>query len=263
MKRRRYKAALPFALIVSLFLAFLAQRPADYKHVEIVRVIDGDTVEIKGGKAARYIGIDTPETRKKTEKGWVKASDPYGEEAKRLNEQLVLGKDVRLEFDVQKQDRYKRLLVHCFVKDGDKEVLVQAEILKNGLAYLYTFPPNVRYTKILVEALKDARANRRGVWSQDLTIASTDAEQYVGQRKIVEGKVTRARSLEKFAQLTLEGLKVVIFRKDLEIFLNEGISPASFYKGKNIRVFGMIKEYKGEPEIIVSHPTHIEVVDVP
>lgn len=263
MKRRRYKAVFPVALIASLFLAFLAQRPADYKHVEVIRVIDGDTVEIKGGKAARYIGIDTPETRKKTEKGWKKVSDPYGEEAKRFNEQLVLGKDIRFEFDVQKQDRYKRLLVYCFVKDGDKEVFAQAELLKNGLAYLYTFPPNVKYTKVLVEALKSARANRRGVWSQDLTIPSRDAAQYVGQRKIVEGKVTRARSLEKFAQLTLEGVKVVIFRKDLELFLNEGISPASFYRGKNVRVFGMIKEYKGEPEIIVSHSSQIEVIDVP
>lgn len=262
MKRRRYKLAFPFALIVSLLLAFLAQRPADYQHVEIVRVIDGDTVEIKGGKAARYIGIDTPETRKKIANKWVKAADPFGEEAKRFNEQLVSGKEVRFEFDVQKQDKYKRLLVYCFVKDGDKgEVLVQRELLKAGLAYLYTFPPNVKYVDVLVAALKEAKANRRGVWSQDLTIASSDAEQYVGQRKIVEGKVTRARSLEKFAQLTLEGLKVVIFRKDLETFLNEGISPASFYKGKNVRVFGMIKEYKGEPEIIVSHPSQIEVIE--
>ena len=30
--------------------------------VKVIRVVDGDTIEIEGGQAVRYIGIDTPET---------------------------------------------------------------------------------------------------------------------------------------------------------------------------------------------------------
>lgn len=30
--------------------------------MRVVRVVDGDTIEIEGGQKVRYIGIDTPET---------------------------------------------------------------------------------------------------------------------------------------------------------------------------------------------------------
>ncbi|HQP91449.1 MAG TPA: hypothetical protein PLU24_02120, partial [Candidatus Omnitrophota bacterium] len=84
---------------------------------------------------------------------------------------------------------------------------------------------------------------------------------FIGKRKMVEGRVKKARSAKSLVQLDLEGLKIVIFRKDLETFLNAGISPASSYKGKNVRVFGLIKEYKGSAEIILSHPSQIEVIE--
>lgn len=262
-RRRSYKFTLP-AAIASLILALLGSARSsfvDYDRVEIKKVIDGDTVEVSHGRPARYIGIDTPETHRKTQAGWVKTGDLFGEEAARFNEDLVVGKTARLEFDVQRQDKYKRLLVYCFVKVGDKEVLAQAELLRQGLAYLYTFPPNVKYIDTLVAALKEAKENRRGIWSQDLTIASEDAGRYTGQRKIVLGTIQKTRSSKNLVRLMMDGLLLVIFKNDLEaMFLKNGISPSEFYKGKKVRVFGLIKEYRGEPEIIVSNPWQIEVV---
>ncbi|MBI5873979.1 MAG: thermonuclease family protein [Candidatus Omnitrophica bacterium] len=262
MKINRYIfifAAVLSALIIVLAVGF-KNTPVDYGNVEIKSVVDGDTVELKNGEMARYIGIDTPETHKKTASGWKNVSEPFGEEARRFNEELVSGKAARLEFDIVRQDKYKRLLVYLFVKDGGKEVLAQAEILRNGLAYLYTFVPNVKYVDTLVSALKEAKENRRGIWSQDLDISSQDAAHFVGQRKIVTGEIKKTRSMEKLVRLSMDGLALVIFKNDLELFLNKGISPASFYKGKKAQVFGLIKEYKGEPEIIVSHPWQIEVI---
>lgn len=262
MKRRAYFfifTAVLAALI--LFFGVISRKlSVDYRRVGIKGIVDGDTIELINGEVARYIGIDTPETRKKTAQGWIKVEEPFAEEAKRFNEGLVLGKTARLEFDVVPQDKYKRLLVYCFVKDGEKEVLAQEEILRQGLAYLYTFPPNVKYVDRLVAALKEAKVERRGVWSQDLVIQSQDASAFKGQRKITEGIIKKTRSSRNLVRLTMDGLVLVIFRNDLELFLNSGISPSSFYKGKKVRVFGMIKEYKGQPEIIVSHPWQIEVV---
>jgi endonuclease YncB( thermonuclease family) len=241
-------------LVTAVFASYLSHKPIDFSHADVLRVIDGATIELKGGGLARYIGIDCPETRRKTENGWIKASDPYGEEAKQLNEALVSGKVLRCESDIQPKDKYNRLLLYCFVKDGDTEQFVQAELLRQGLAYLYTFPPNVKYVDILVAALKEARENHRGIWSKDLLISSSRARDFIGQRKMVEGIVKKARSAKRLVRLEMEGISIIIFEKDLQVFFDNGISPAEFYRGKSLKVFGLIKEYKGEPEIIISHP---------
>lgn len=68
----------------------------------VVRVIDGDTIEVDIGGSlykVRYIGIDTPEI-----------GQPSGEEAATVNAELVSGKTVYLEKDVSETDRYGRLL---------------------------------------------------------------------------------------------------------------------------------------------------------
>lgn len=260
MKRRSLKYLVSLA-VVSLLAVFTKGLPVDYDQVRIAKVVDGDTVELSGGRTVRYIGIDTPETHRKTGAKWRKVTEPFGAEAMRFNEELVLGKTVRIEFDVQKKDKYNRLLGYCFVKEGGRELLVQEELVRRGLAYLYTFPPNVKYTDTFVKAAEEAKIARRGVWSQDLSVKCQEAGNFIGQRKMVEGRVIRARSSQKVVQLKMEGVTIVVFAKDLDRFLKNGIDPSEFYKGKNIRVFGLIKEYRGEPEIIVSDPWQIEALN--
>ena len=259
MKRIKYRYILPVVLS-SLIVSILSLRPVDYSRVKIARVIDGDTVELSNGRHVRYIGIDAPELERKTPSGWRKVDEPFGQEAKKLNEELVLGKQVRLEFDVQKEDKYKRLLAYCFVKEENQDVLVQAELLKRGLVYLYTFPPNIKYVDVLVAALAQAREKKAGVWSLDLNIDSKEASKFIGERKMVSGLIKRTRSTAQVVRLTMDGLQVVIFKKELGLFTKEGIDPGQYYKGKNVQVYGLIKEYEGAPEIIVSNPWQIEVV---
>jgi len=117
----------------------------------VKRVIDGDTVELANGEKLRYIGIDTPEKE-----------DPFYQEAKDFNRNLVEGKKVKLEFDVQKKDKYGRLLGYIYVGD----IFVNAELLKAGMAVLYTYPPNVKYVDYFTEIQKEARQHKKGVWSQ-------------------------------------------------------------------------------------------------
>ena len=96
--------------------AILVDVAQDVK-VSIVRVIDGDTIMvccIEGKDAkVRYIGVNTPETNHPS-----KGVESYGQEAKEANRKLVEGKAVRLEFDVERQDRYGRLLGYVFLEDG-------------------------------------------------------------------------------------------------------------------------------------------------
>ncbi|NIM05287.1 MAG: hypothetical protein GTN65_06650, partial [Armatimonadetes bacterium] len=64
-----------------------------------------------------------------------------GAEAWQANRELVEGKEVRLERDVSETDRYGRLLRYVYVDD----VLVNAELVKKGLAEVRSYPPDTRY----------------------------------------------------------------------------------------------------------------------
>jgi micrococcal nuclease len=271
MKKNPFRIVLSWvALLLTASIAYwnslepLQKSPNFLKNIfssEVVvrKIIDGDTIELNNGQRVRYIGIDCPESKRKTSSGWVDVGDPYSKESVRMNEELVSGKKVRLEFDVQKKDKYNRLLAYCFVKVRGQDVLVQAQMLKEGLAYLYTAPPNIKYIDALVAALNEAKQNRRGVWSKDLTVLSNEAVQFLGQRKLIEGQIKRVRKNDRVIRLMMEGLEIIIFKKDLELFTREGIDPAEFYDQKKVRVFGLIKEYKGKTEIILSNPWQIEI----
>jgi len=108
---------------VFLLATLLALLPApvasqgDSATVQVVRIIDGDTIEVCcvfGDRVkVRYIGIDTPEIHHP-----MKGVEPYGKEAVETNRKLVDGKTVRLEFDVEQRDKYGRILAYVYLEDG-------------------------------------------------------------------------------------------------------------------------------------------------
>ena len=125
---------------------------------QVVRVIDGDTIEVNsGGKlyTVRYIGIDTPETANSP-----KGAEPYGPEASLKNKELVAGKNVRLEKDVSETDQYGRLLRYVYVGD----LFVNAELVRTGYAQAVTYPPDVKYQSLFLQLQREAREAGRGLW---------------------------------------------------------------------------------------------------
>lgn len=259
MRRQlRLFATLITLLIISLFsrLSFV-----DYRAVKVKDVIDGDTVILANHQKVRYIGIDTPETMQKTETGYEYAPKPFAEAAKEFNRKLVADKVVRLEFDVVKKDKYGRLLAYCFV--GDK--FVNAEILKNGLALLYTMVPNIKYVDVLVKAQQEAREEGLNLWRPERIIPASQAASHLGKLAIVEGKVLKTKKTASAVYLNFgkdyrQDFSAVIFKDDFHLFNEQRIDLERYYKGKNVKVSGLIKEYHG-PEIIVRHPAQIEVVE--
>ncbi|MBI3317698.1 MAG: thermonuclease family protein [Candidatus Omnitrophica bacterium] len=122
----------------------------------VERVVDGDTAVLSTGVRVRYIGVDTPELHHPR-----KPVEPFAREAKEFNRRLVEGKKVRLELDVQRYDRYHRLLAYLFLADG---TFVNSELLRQGYAQLLTIPPNVKYADLFVENQREAREAGRGLW---------------------------------------------------------------------------------------------------
>lgn len=230
----------------------------DYNAVRVKQVIDGDTMVLSNNQHIRYIGIDTPELRKNVEGVWIYEPMPFAEEAKALNQRLAEGKIVRLEFDLEKKDKYNRLLAYCFIG----ETFVNAKLLEQGLALLYTRVPNVKYADLFVRLQKQARENKKGIWQEVKIISPDTADDFMGKIETVEGKVMNTSVSEKAIYLNFgkdykTDFTAVIFKDDLDAFDKQALVANNFYRGKKLRITGLIKEYNG-PEIIVRHPSQIE-----
>ncbi len=140
------------AIILFLLPLFSCSSPPDMARV--TQVIDGDTIRVEGGYRVRYIGIDTPEIYPELE--------TYGMEALEANRRLVEGKEVRLERDVSETDKYGRLLRYVYVDD----IFVNAELVRQGLAWAKAYPPDIKYQDLLEELEAEAKRARRGIWAK-------------------------------------------------------------------------------------------------
>ncbi len=100
-------------------------------------------------------------------------------------------------------------------------------------------------------------------YSQE-TVTPEDAAKFIGQQKTVCGTVASAhfaaRSKGQPTFLNLDkpypkqAFTVLIWGSDREKFESP---PETLYSGKAICVTGMIKTYRGRPEIIVTQPSQI------
>ncbi len=142
----------------------------------VQRVIDGDTFEClledKEEVKVRLIGVDTPESRPnpKLERDVQKSSRSteeiikMGKRAKEFTKSLLpRGSKVYLEFDVQRTDRYGRLLAYVWLSDGR---MLNEVLVREGYAQVYTIPPNVKYQERLLQAQRRAREEGKGFWGK-------------------------------------------------------------------------------------------------
>lgn len=147
----RRHIALALLLALTLLIASPACAARDTGTVTVVRVVDGDTIDIAGGFRLRYIGMDSPEV-----------GQPYYAEATEANRKMVQGRTVRLESDVSDKDRYGRLLRYVYV-DGD---FVNLELVRMGWAVAKSYPPDTKYHQLFEGAERDAKLAHRGQWAQ-------------------------------------------------------------------------------------------------
>jgi micrococcal nuclease len=134
---------------------------------DVLKVVDGDTIRVRilggsiPGTAAgaieelRLIGIDAPET-----------GEDFSPAATAGLEKLLRegSSEVTLYVDEEARDQYGRLLVYVFC-GKQMEIFANAEMLRQGLATLYTVPPNERFLVQLRQAQDDAQAAGLGIWA--------------------------------------------------------------------------------------------------
>jgi micrococcal nuclease len=254
------KTKIYFLIVFLLLIAGCAtgERSAEFF---VSKVIDGDTIQLSNGKSVRYIGIDTPELRRKSGGIWIYEPEEYALEAKEANRKLVEGRKVTLEFDLVKTDKYGRWLAYVFINGK----MINEELLGSGYAMLYTYPPNLKYTDRLVAAQKKAREEKKGFWKSYQIITPDQAAGHIGEFYTVKGLVKSTFSSPKatflnFGQNWREDFTAVIFKSNLNFFKKKGINPAVYYKDKQVEITGRIKFYNG-PEIVINHPSQIRIAE--
>jgi len=129
--------------------------PAGAQRHRCTSVYDGDTLTLEGGQKVRLLAVDTPE---------LKEHEPFAPEARDFTRRACQGKDVWLEFDTEREDRYGRWLCYVYASDGGPPLMVNAELLRQGLARFYTPGANLKHADRLLACQREARENGRGSW---------------------------------------------------------------------------------------------------
>ena len=127
---------------------------------QVVRVIDGDTVELDDGRRVRLLGIDA------TELGYNgDPSEPGAEAARDWLEGRLTGKHVQLRYGPERLDRYGRTLAWIFLPTGE---FINKELLAEGQARLvtrYGLPDDL--SAELHQATAQAQVQHKGIWNND------------------------------------------------------------------------------------------------
>ena len=133
---------------------FHHQNPDMLTQARVLRVIDGDTIDVLlNGEVerVRFYGVDTPER-----------NQPCYDEATQRNRELA-GKEVFLMADARERDQHGRLLRYAFTSDG---VLVDAFLVAEG--YGIAWRDDGAYRDALVELEAETRQLDIGcLWGVD------------------------------------------------------------------------------------------------
>jgi micrococcal nuclease len=161
MKRILYKRI--YLLYLSILILFILNASFSFAgQYKVTRVIDGDTIRVisYGTKTTvRLVGIDAPEVANSKNT----LDQPFSEAATKHLAGLVLNKAV--EIKSYGPDRYGRTLAEVVVDNRN----INIEMLKAGYAEVCREDSLVEIldTKDYWKAEEEARAAKRGMWSQE------------------------------------------------------------------------------------------------
>lgn len=120
----------------------------------VSKAIDGDTLELQDGTRVRLIGVDTPEFGDGR-------PEAQAVEARTFTRKMVVGRQVHLQFDRERFDKYHRVLAFVHI-DGK---CLNEELAKAGLGRVMTrFRYSSLMRKRLLAAETEAKGKRVGIW---------------------------------------------------------------------------------------------------
>ncbi|PJK28825.1 nuclease (SNase) [Minwuia thermotolerans] len=250
------------ALMIGLLAALpaLAGDPGDLPGRvggAVTEVVDGDTLFLEDGTEVRLVGIQAPKLPlgRAGFRKW-----PLADEAKATLESLVAGRRFDLHFGGRRLDRHGRSLAHMVTADG---FWLQGEMLRLGMARVYSFPDNRALVEEMLALEQVARQGRYGIWSHPFYAVRSPEELggNIGTFQIVKGMIADAARVRGTLYLNFgadwrEDFTVAIDRSAGRLFPDT--TPA-IWRDRTIRVRGWVRSRNG-PMIEASHPEQIEIV---
>jgi endonuclease YncB( thermonuclease family) len=125
--------------------------------VDVINVVDGDTLEVMYGgekETVQLIGIETPPS-----------GDPLAAQAKAALEQRLIGGEVGLELDAQQRDPQGCMLAYVWYAEGQDYLMANWDLLLLGLATATPDSSNKLYERDFQQSEDYARQMRFGTWA--------------------------------------------------------------------------------------------------
>ena len=232
----------------------------------VLRVSDGDSFVMKldDGEelSVRLSAVQAPRMAQKSEKAW-----PHARESKAGLSALIYGRQVQLFYGKETRDRYGRAVaqVHTLDSVGQADLWVQSEMLRLGLARVFSWKGELADIDALYQREIQARDRTRGMWGHGYyAVRRPDPDplaQYVDSLQIVEGIVTstadvRGRVYLNFGSDYKTDFTIAIAKKNRKQFA--AINPLDLV-GARVRVRGWIEMTNG-PMIWLDHPGRLEIL---
>jgi micrococcal nuclease len=220
-----------------------------YSFYRVKTVYDGDTLVLEDGRKIRLLGINTPEVQHRNQ-----MADAGGMEAKQWLIDKLKDIKIRLETDVEQQDKYGRILAHVFTEHNEhiNQLLVEA-----GLAAVNIYPPNLLYAEPLLHAEQKAEDAKLGIWREKqyaaIPVEHLPEGGHPGWTR-VQGRVTGIRSSRKFVYLKFTNrFEARIERKWLPLF-----TDFEKYPGQILEMRGWLNKYKKGYSMLIRHPSAVK-----
>ena len=139
----------------------------------IVKVVDTDLVVLENGQRIKLIGIESAglparryvqydEHGRVIEEEHKEAAIPLEEQALTYAQEIMEGKKVKIEHDIESLDLGGYRFAYVFLPDGR---MANAELLRQGFVRLHIRPPNVKHADALRNAYQEAKREQRGFLS--------------------------------------------------------------------------------------------------
>ena len=166
------------------------------EHGRVVRIIDGDALVLDTGQSVRLASIEAPARPWKD-----RAGEPFQEEARRMLEDMTLGREVQLFYGGLTRDRYDRALAQVRTTDAlGPDLWLNAEMLRRGGARVRVYPDTAGGSETFPALETEAREDRRGLWAkQAYRIAAAEALPEDFERfQLVRGTITGMEGVEAY-----------------------------------------------------------------
>lgn len=209
------RASAVFGLVAVLAACGAPKDPLDElatgERGRVMRVLDGDALVLDTGQSVRLVGIEAPAAPYRDREGGA----GY-ETAKRLLEDMALGREAELRYGGLTRDLYDRAPAHVVTTDAlGPRLWLNAEMVRKGGARVRAYPDTAAANGPLLELKTKARTETRGLWEDgvwiihDAAALPADAERF----QLVEGIAAGMKgSDERFAvcDVPLKGSSLIL-----------------------------------------------------